>query len=295
MGYLIHTYKQRSNAKCVVLYDKESEDGFSQGGTGKSLVGKAMGHIRQNREQNGKDFDPTSKFKYQCVDFSDQIIFLNDIDQKKFDLEVLFNDITDNLSVEAKGGKPIPLEFKYSPKFIITTNGLVKGFGSSYRRRMFEMEINDHYDEKFTPRDEFKRDLFDDWNNSDWGMFDSYMVQVIQRYLCTGVEIYTSETLEQKKIENEMGLEMWSWAENDVQTNTVYHSRDLLETFRASPDAIDVKHLQNLSQRKFNSRIKMYCVYKKYEIETRKSNGNVFLTFVEKEECPDWGEKEMEE
>ena len=100
---------------------------------------------------------------------------------------------------------------------------------------------------------------------------------------------YSPSSLAEKKIINVVSLELFCWAENDVKIKERYHSRDLLEMFKSSPDAVEVKHLQNLSQRKFNARIKMYADFKKWDVGISKSNGNQFFNFVEKEdEAPDW-------
>ncbi len=81
----------------------------------------------------------------------------------------------------------IKLNVHDSPKLIISTNYAIKGEGNSHDRRRFEVEIAQYYGSKLTPEDEFKRQLFDDWDLIDFQKFDNYMVNCLQKFLKNGL------------------------------------------------------------------------------------------------------------
>ena len=66
-----------------------SED-VPNGGSGKGLIHKAIGHIKNIVIEDGKKFDYKNQFAYQKVNKDTQILLLDDVPQH-FDFKSLFS------------------------------------------------------------------------------------------------------------------------------------------------------------------------------------------------------------
>jgi hypothetical protein len=81
-GYLLHSYKNPSNAKAIVCVDAEIADS-QEGGTGKSLFAcKAIAEIKNLKECDGKKFIPGERFSFQGVNPSTQVVAVDDCNSK---------------------------------------------------------------------------------------------------------------------------------------------------------------------------------------------------------------------
>jgi hypothetical protein len=193
IGYLLHGYTD-VKLKAIILTDSRiSEE--ANGRTGKTLFGSTLKHIKRLTQINGKDFDPTNKNKYQEANLDTQIIFLNDV-RSHFKFEVLYNDITEGITVEKKNKNP----FTVKAKMCITTNKTIAIEGSSSKDRSIEFEFADHYSEKFSPEDEFKQRFFSDWNKKEWQHFDNFMMFCICVYLKCGIIEPQNKNLNERKL-----------------------------------------------------------------------------------------------
>ena len=98
IGYLLHSHKDSSNAKVVVLCDQKVTE-FPDGRTGKSLFGKAISKVKKSVRIDGKNFEFNSRFTFQQVDLDTQVLEFNDV-KKDFDFENLFSVVTDDMTIE---------------------------------------------------------------------------------------------------------------------------------------------------------------------------------------------------
>ena len=206
LGFMLHTYKDRANAKMVIFADTSlSEFQEANGGSGKSFIAyDSLREIRNSHYIDGKDFDPKSQFKFQGVKPEHDIVCIDDI-PKGFKQTIIYNKITGNFSSEAKYKASKTLEFKDSAKFIITGNyGLVIE-GESDRRRSCVIGFTDHYSSKLRPIDEFKHRFFDEWTDEraiEYQYFFGFMFSCIQLYLQSGMESYRHSEVMQKGVVN---------------------------------------------------------------------------------------------
>jgi len=99
IGYLLHDYKNPTEARAIVLNDEKISEN-PNGRTGKSIIGKALQKIRKSSRIDGKNFK-FDRFAFQQVDLDTKILDFNDVN-KNFDFEKLFSIVTDNLDVEKK-------------------------------------------------------------------------------------------------------------------------------------------------------------------------------------------------
>jgi hypothetical protein len=184
IGYLLHGHKPPSYCPAVILNDEIISEN-PEGGTGKGIFATAIGHLRKTVEIDGKAFSFDKSFPYQTVQQDTQTIVFDDV-QKSFNFERLFSVITQGITLEKKNKDAIKIPPSRSPKIIISTNYAIKGSGNSFDRRKWELEFKQYYKMGFTPREEFGHDLFTDWNEHEWCIFDNYMISNLQKYLSKG-------------------------------------------------------------------------------------------------------------
>ncbi len=143
IGYLLHSYKDPTITKAVIFCDADRSK-IPNGRTGKSLVGEAIGKLKNTKNIDGKKFSFNERFAYQGISLDTQVINFNDV-AANFDFEKLFSVLTEGITVEEKGRKAFDIPYEKSPKILVTTNYTVIGEGESFKGRMYEVEFNEHY------------------------------------------------------------------------------------------------------------------------------------------------------
>ena len=131
LGYLIHTFKDKTDQKAIIFNDQEIDDN-PNGGSGKSLMLTAIGNIRKIIKIDGKAYNPSKNdFVYQRVNLDTQVLAFDDV-RKHFDFEQLFSLITEGIPVNRKNKDEIYIPFERSPKIVITTNYVISGAGTPH-------------------------------------------------------------------------------------------------------------------------------------------------------------------
>ena len=198
IGYLLHTFKDKTHQKAIIFNDEEINDN-PNGGSGKSLMLNALNYIRKVVKIDGKSFDPNkSDFVYQRINLDTQILAFDDV-KRNFNFEQLFPLITEGITVNRKNKDEVFIDFSKSAKIVITTNYVINGSGSSHERRRHEIEMHQYFNNKRSPLDVYGRLLFDSWNDEDWNKFDNYMISNIQLFLNKGLIESKSINAEAKK------------------------------------------------------------------------------------------------
>lgn len=281
IGYLLHSYQNEGKPKVIIFNDEMISD-VPNGGSGKGLIHKALGHIKRLSTINGKGFDPTKSFAYQTVSTDTQVLLFDDID-KNFKFENLFSVITEGLIIEKKGKDAIKIPFAESPKISITTNYTVQGEGSSHNRRVFEVEMSAYFNDKHTPEDEFGHLLFSDWDEDEWKRFDNFMTRCIQFYLNEGLVSYETVNLDEKKLINDTNQDFIDFMDSKefLTPEKRWYKTELKDAFVAEYE--DYRFKSWFSTTKFNKWVKKYCEVRKLHITEGKTNGNKYITI---EACP---------
>lgn len=273
IGYLLHSYQNDSKPKAIIFNDEMISEDVPNGGSGKGLIHKAIGQIKNIVVEDGKKFDPNHQFAYQKVSKDTQIFLLDDV-SKSFDFEKLFSIVTEGMTVEKKGKDAYQIPFKESPKISITTNYTIKGEGASHNRRVFEVEIANHYNDSHTPEDEFNHQFFTEWDADEFGMFDNFMIRCIQFYLKNGLVESNKVNLAFRKMKNNLGAEFIEFMESIDMTERV-SKKALRDRFNSEYQSLA---RWNTAQ-KFNKKIKEYCIFNGYEVLESQSNGVPHLEF----------------
>lgn len=235
LGYLLHSNKTEGNAKAIIFVDEFTygeEINVSDGGTGKSIVGKSLQHMKKQCYIDGKRFKPgESKFALSQVEPGDQTVFIDDI-KKGFNFEDIYVMVTSDLEIERKFKDKMKIPFAKAPKIVIASNKSLKGDGGeSDSRRQITVEFHKHYNAKFTPKDEFNGEVFFDkymWNLEDWKKFDSLMVHCLQYYFSQSNKIKQVEgSYQERKLIESIGPEIYEFCEESIKPNIKYTTEDL--------------------------------------------------------------------
>ena len=277
IGYLLHTFKNKVNNKAIMLNDEVISDN-PEGGTGKGLFVQGLKQIRRTGILDGKAFDDKKSFPYQTISQDTQILVFDDV-KKNFDFESKFSLVTEGITLERKNKDAIKLTVEDSPKVVVSTNYAIKGEGNSHNRRRHEMEFAQHYNSSRTPYDEFKRQLFDDWNDNDYVPFDNYMVGCIQKYFDFGlIEQANAKNIKVRRFIAETSMEFVDWItdkDNECVDKRI-NKRNFYDQF--VEDYQDYKKW--LTQKKFNIWVQKYSRYSSYEYIEGHTNGNRWFELV---------------
>ena len=269
IGYLISTYKNRSNNKAIILNDEVISEN-PEGGTGKGVFVQGISQARKSSIIDGKLFDGKKSFPYQTVSLDTKILVFDDV-VKNFNFEEKFSLVTEGLTLERKNKDAVKLNVHESPKLIISTNYAIRGEGNSHDRRRYELEVAQYYGKDLTPEDEFGRQLFDDWDLDDYQKFDNYIVYCLQLFLKTGLVKQNAKNIRMRKFIAETTMEFYEWI-NDSE-NCPRNTRNDKKVFfdKFVEEYPDFKKW--LTRKKFNIWIQKFCSFMKYEYKSGNSNG----------------------
>ncbi len=273
IGYMLHSYKDCSNPRSLILMDASLSD-EPGGRTGKGLLVKGLGKLHKVSIQDGKTFDTKNRFRFSDVDSDVDIVLIDDV-PNDFDFELFFSLITEGITIEAKYANKYFIPFEKSPKIVITTNYTVQGSGSSHEARKYEYELSNYYSEKFSPRDEFGHLLFTDWNTTEWMHFDNLIMQCVKYYLRNGVYIPASEDVDYKKFVSSTSGDFAEWIESKtLEINTKYFKYELYVDYNqfceGQPEILNTD---------LNRYLKSYARYKGLKFEEGHTGNRRFVAF----------------
>ncbi len=279
IGYLLHKYKNKAEAKAIVLMDEKISDLDNPNGrSGKSMFGKALSYMRNSVRIDGKNFEFTERFTFQQINIQTEIAEFNDV-KNNFAFEKLFSVITDDTNLEPKGIDKFSIPFETSPKFLISTNYTVKGIGGSFKDRMFELEFSDHYNEFHKPIDEFGHLFFDDWDGKEWNRFDNFMLECLMLYIDHGLISYKMVNVDKRKLLDLTSPEFLNFIEANLDLGTEYKKKDLYNSFMSFIGFhLLIYEKSNVTQTSFTNWIRIYAQYKGYKYYDRRSNGSDYFT-----------------
>lgn len=267
IGYLLLSNKEAIEDKAILAYDYLLGNKLeANGGTGKSLIFKqAIGQLKSVAVIDGKRYDPRStRFMYQNIDEVTDVILIDDVNSK-FNFDQVYSAITTGFEIERKGEQSIYLSQEEAPKFVITSNRLLKlEEGASARRRAHEIFLYNYFDDERKPKDVFGKNFFSkEWNEEEYNKFYYFMFECVQVYLQDGLIEYTPEEIRGIKLETEIGKK---WCE---------FFDDVLEDLIDKDNLINRRELEKLVKEEFNEftakgltkKIKTYCKYLGFDYE----------------------------
>ena len=272
IGYLLHRYKDKSRAWLVFAMDnKLSEQGKSNGRSGKSITFESLFHLMKNDVIGGRNKDVfTNNHVFENITEHTDYLLIDDA-HEYLDFDFLFDKITGSMPVNPKHTKGYKLPFEKSPKIAITSNhGLKKMDGSTSDRILFTVysdwyhATNDdnEYHETRKPVDEFGKILFgQDYTENDWNADLNFFAQCIQFYLSRRSPEKINPPMSNVTKRNllaSIGQNFNDWANgyftDEKQTiNTAVIKQEAFNAFTLETN------LRNMTMNKFSRNIKDWC------------------------------------
>lgn len=273
IGYLISTYKDKTNNKAIILNDEVISEN-PEGGTGKGLFSQGINHIRNLSILDGKTFDDKKSFPYQTVSPDTNVLYFDDVG-KAFDFESKFSLITEGITLERKNQNALKLSVEDSPKILISTNYAIKGSGNSHERRRFEIEFCQHYNRSRMPFDDFGRHLFDDWNENDYLKYDNYIANCVQFYLNNGLITQDAVNIKLRKFIADSCMEFYEFMNDkeNFEFDKRIYKNELFDKFIS--EYSDYK--KNLTKKRFNIWCQKFSGYNGFKYEEGNENGNRYF------------------
>ncbi|RLJ97926.1 DUF5906 domain-containing protein [Tenacibaculum discolor] len=278
LGYLVHRSKERGETKAVILYDQNMMlNDRTHGGTGKTLLTDAISMIRELEKFDGKSIKSDSWFKNQRINITTDVVVYDDLN-KNVSLEMFYSMLTTGVEIEKKRKDAFYIPFELSPKIVITSNYPVKGpGGSSDKRRRYEFELANYYNEKFTPEVDFKNRFFDKyWGNDEWSKFYEFLMRCLQSYLNKGLLEAKKINIKKNSLIEKTSREFVEFANDCLEFNTEYDKREI-EYF------YNELYLENqVSPHRFTKWLKEYCQENDASLELISTGGKYKFKMIEK-------------
>lgn len=189
IGYLISNHKDPANAFGIIFTDEGTSGDNRKGGRGKSLLAEALKMVRCSIFRDGAKFNPTYAHVYGDLEEYHDLYIMDEL-STKLDLYKLFADITGDIRAERKGSTAVTVPFKDTPKFVFTTNQILRynADEDSFNRRFVEYKFSNYWNFDHRPATHFGHNFFDGWDSDQWQLFFEFLVACCMRFLITGLE-----------------------------------------------------------------------------------------------------------
>jgi hypothetical protein len=284
IGYLLHHYFNPSEGQAVVFYDESITDSKTpMGGTGKGLIIAAIKQVRNVAKIDGKHLDSTNRFRWEQVTPSTQVVWLDDT-KPDFDFSILHSNLTDGWTIERKNVSQFFIESVHSPKTVICSNSILKGGGSTNKRRQNTHELSDFYSKQIVKGDEKPIEdthgcIFysDTWQDDEWNKFFSFMLNIAATYLSSGLINHGGINIALNRLKQATNDDFVTWAlEKGFEKNTNYETTDNFNQFVN----IYYGETHRIGQRGFSGFLKEYAAYKCFTYMSFQSNGTSYFKFT---------------
>lgn len=284
MAFLIHKFRNKSCERMVIGMDgRNSEVGDSNGRTGKSLLGVAIGEVIPQVYISAKNKNLTDDpFLFEEVTEKHDNIFLDDA-RANIDFEFFFPAITGKLTVNGKGTKKTTLSAEQTPFFYMTTNHGINGFTSSFKDRQFLLAFSDFYSDTWKPINDFGMNFFEEWDREQRNLFYNLVAHSLIIYFRTmennwgltgsGLIPAPVERLELRQMRQFIGETFLLWADEfygvtETETGLQIQSPSIDEAVERKTLYDDFMNPLPISDKKyytpqnFKKRFKVWCKYR---------------------------------
>jgi len=291
IGYLLHKYRDKSCEKAVVAMDgRISEVGDSNGRTGKSILGFAIGQVIPQCYIGAKSKDLTEDpFIWEEVSEKTDNIFLDDV-RANVDFEFFFPVITGKITINTKGTKKYTLSEAETPKIFMTTNHAINGDSGSFKDRQFQLAFSDFYNDSHKPIEDFGLNFFTEWDETQWNYFYNLKARCLQTYFYaasmgwgvngTGLVQGPLERLELRRLRQFIGESYLTWADEYFGSGDDVASEDIsnnnINRRIARSELTNDFYDKNPAERKFvppfkfKKKLQSYCHFRKLQFNPQK-------------------------
>lgn len=288
IGYMMHGFFECKRMMLVLTDVNSDGEGEANGGTGKSLIAKAIGKMLNATkddtryvELDGKIFDPANSKKYMNANIDTRLIHINDA-LKYFAVDRLYNDITEGITVHKHHAAP----YVVPCKLIMSTNQTLKIDGTSSKRRVIFFELHNYYSDKFDPEMDFKKRFFESsWTDDDWNEFDSFMIRCVQLYLQHGIIKPAEINYTDRALKEHTNTDFVYWFEEQLKVNDVFRMVENVGEYSLVKEEMFEKFINRypdfnnnkFTQRKFTEWVTTYCNKKNIKMQQKRSTKDLFV------------------
>lgn len=274
IGYLLHRYKDPARPWCLFAMDnKIGETGESNGGSGKSTAVKSVRYFMKSVTLEGRNAKLTENpHIYENVNPYTGLVLIDDANQYlKFDF--FFSALTGEMTVNPKHGKQYEIPFEDVPKFAITSNFTLRNVDPSTERRLLYLVFSDYfhdntsgeYKSSHTIFDEFGKNLFLDFNETEWNQFINTMAYALQEYLKWPKIMPPMDNVTRRNLKTQMGDEFKEWADMyfNLESKTLddyVNKTDAWEAFKSQSGA----RTKMWSAQRFKKSVQSWASYHGY-------------------------------
>lgn len=275
LGYLMHRHKNPVRTWCIFAMDNHiNEDGKSYGGSGKSIIynNAIPAMLPQNFYIGGRNRKVTEKeFLYDGLTEHHRYIIIDDA-HEYFDFDSLFDSITGDLIVNPKNSKQYKIDFEKLGKFAITSNYTLRNIDTSMERRVLYTVNSDYYhtsgdnspyDFTCTPDTDLGKQLFTEFDLSEWNLFHNTMLYSLQFYLSVPAGIKLNPPMSnvtKRNLMAEMTPDFLEWASEFFYEDG--HNVDRFIIREVAFETFAHRYKKKWSTQKFTTALRAFCRFK---------------------------------
>ncbi len=279
IGYLLHGYKSPSRAWAPIAMDwKIDEDDKCNGRSGKSflftqLIPRFIRMVKLSG-RNPKLLDNPHIFDQ--VNRHTGLVLFDDC-QQNMRIEMLYDNITGDMTVNPKNNQSYNISFSESPKIGFTTNYIPNNFDASTMARLLPMVFSDFYHEKtedseyehsWSIRDDFNKDIFGvDYSFEEFNADYNFVLRCVQFYLMAsqhGAKLMPPmDNIMTRKRKQIMSGNFETWAETYFSPLGTHLDRCVIRA-EALEDFRKFSGLKDMTTKGFTKKLKAFVKMCKY-------------------------------
>lgn len=281
IGYLLHHHKSPSRPWAPIAMDyKIGEMGECNGRSGKSFLFKTLSMFMKTVTLSGRNpklmenphvFDQVSK---------DTDFILVDDCAEYLPMNLFYDLITSDMTVNPKNNRSFTIPYAQSPKFAFSTNYVPSDFDSSSVARSLYIVFSDYYHERTSENnyresrrisDDFGGDLYSNtYTEEQWNADINVLLQCLRFYLSLinrNIKILPPmDNIIQRKSFQDMGANFQDWAESYFAEDGDHLDKEIIrsvafDNFRAFANSTKI------TMQKFTSKLKAFCKVTPYIAE----------------------------
>lgn len=192
IGYLISNYKNSTKTPAVILSDLFADGEKRKGRRGKTILTRAINIFKYAMKRGGLEFDPTYRHVFSTLDQRHKLVIIDDV-KAGFNYDGLYTQISGDITSEKKAIHAVEIPFRDAPKFVITTNWVVRydKTADSTNDRFKEYKFSYFWNINNKPIDFFKERFFETWKADEWQFFFEFMTSCVITFLTDGLQEIT--------------------------------------------------------------------------------------------------------
>ncbi|MHB1278267.1 MAG: hypothetical protein ACYC1Q_07705 [Bacteroidia bacterium] len=305
IGYSLHKYKDDTKTWAPWHQEfKTVDESVSDGGSGKSIVAKFPRYFMNSETYPARDPRMTdNKHLLEKVTEYTGYVLVDDA-AEYMNFGYWYPMITGEWTINPKNTSSFTLSYKDGPKIAFTSNFAPRDADPSTMRRILFSLYSDYYHHgpsdthpsAHTPFDEFKMQLFTDFDEQQWNHALNFGAQCLRFFLSTDRKVDPPmDNVNKRNLLAEMGNVFKGWADvffsfesGTLNTNVVREE--------AQKDFFTSQSVRGWSSNKFGKALRAWSKYYGFKLNPKDlCNDTEKKRIIAKVENPATGKKKTEE